>query len=94
MQALHTLVLADRYNALALKDAALNQAADHLKTLRQRPEWKEFADKHRGLVGELMGVLADKLEKANASLAERQPSRQKCRKAKEFQPFPHVPPYI
>lgn len=73
-EALHTLVLADRYGARALKEAALSVAADHLKPLRQRPEWAEFASNHHDLVAELMGVLADKLEQANASLAEWRPT--------------------
>lgn len=67
-QALHTVVLADRYGARALKEAALDVAADHLKQLRQRPEWGDFARHHHELVAELMGVLADKLEAAQQAV--------------------------
>lgn len=71
-EALHTVVLADRYGAAALKDAALDVAANHLKLLRQRPEWAEFARHHHDLVAELMGVLADKLEQAQRAVLSHQ----------------------
>lgn len=63
-EVLHTVVLADRYGAPALKERALDVAASNLKQLRAHPEWKDFASQHHDLVAELMGVMADKLEQA------------------------------
>lgn len=68
-EVLHTVVLADRYGAAALKERALDVAASNLKQLRAHPEWKDFAGQHHHLVAELMGVMADKLEQAEQHAA-------------------------
>ncbi|XP_052132606.1 uncharacterized protein LOC113209465 [Frankliniella occidentalis] len=75
-EVLQTVVLADRYGARALKEAALDVAADYLKPLRQRPEWDDFARQNHDLVAELMGVLADKLEQAQQAVLKGQQQHQ------------------
>ncbi|KAK3913831.1 Protein maternal effect lethal 26 [Frankliniella fusca] len=84
-EVLQTMLLADRYGARALKEAALDVAADHLKPLRQLPEWADFARHNHELVVELMGVLVDKLVKARQAMTVQAVKLEKVQQAAAVQ---------